>query len=31
VNTVSLTPDGMHYVTSYVQMLGELYGVRGLA
>ncbi len=31
VNAVSLTPDGMHYATSYVQMLGELYGVRGLA
>jgi serine/threonine protein kinase/WD40 repeat protein len=31
INTVSLSSDGMHYAASYVQVLAELYGVRGLA
>ena len=31
VNAVHLSPDGMHYAASYVQILAELYGVRGLA
>ncbi|MGH7681176.1 MAG: TolB family protein, partial [Candidatus Eiseniibacteriota bacterium] len=31
INSVCLSADGQSYATSYVQMLCELYGVRGLA